>query len=149
MSTMKHPRLAIATALVLGCGAAAADSGPPECSLETLAGTYVFTASGFGAPAGAWAPKAIVEVIRFNGDSSLSVLSATVANARGDGAVASVRPGPAGTYALEADCTGWLTFANSPTRFAIVASIKGDDVAMIQTDPINNVFQGRAVRWAR
>ena len=41
------------------------------CTLRTLRGTYVFSASGFNIVAGVAQPKAIVEVIVFNGDGTL------------------------------------------------------------------------------
>jgi hypothetical protein len=44
---------------------------------------------------GAWVPKAIVELIRFNGDGTLSVPGATRSV---NGTVASSLPGGTGTY---------------------------------------------------
>ena len=35
-----------------------------ECSLETLEGLYLFSATGFALVNGAWQPKAIVEYIQ-------------------------------------------------------------------------------------
>ena len=42
------------------------------CGLRTLRGTYVFSARGFNIVAGLAQPKAIVEVVEFNGDGTLS-----------------------------------------------------------------------------
>jgi len=45
-----------------------------RCTVADLNGTYVFTATGFGTPPGGsspTAPKAIIEVIRFNGDGTV------------------------------------------------------------------------------
>ena len=50
-----------------------------NCTVNTLRGLYVFSATGFiipAAPASAQ-PKAIVEFIRFNGDGTLDVPGAT------------------------------------------------------------------------
>ena len=48
------------------------------CGVRTLRGTYTFAASGFNIVAGVAQPKAIVEVIEFNGDGTLSVPAATL-----------------------------------------------------------------------
>ena len=48
------------------------------CGVKTLRGTYVFAATGFNIVAGVALPKAIVEVIEFNGDGTLSVPAATL-----------------------------------------------------------------------
>jgi hypothetical protein len=48
-----------------------------DCTLKTLRGTYVFAASGYNIVAGVAQPKAIVEIIDFNGDGTLSVPAAT------------------------------------------------------------------------
>ena len=48
------------------------------CGVNTLRGTYVFAATGFNIVAGVAQPKAIVEVIEFNGDGTLSVPAATL-----------------------------------------------------------------------
>jgi hypothetical protein len=61
--------------------AAAADF---KCRTELLRGQYVFTATGFTRPANSmpgtpWVPKAILEVLQFNGDSTLTTPTLTVA----------------------------------------------------------------------
>ena len=48
------------------------------CTLRTLRGSYVFSAAGFNIVGGVQQPKAIVEVIAFNGDGTLDVRAATV-----------------------------------------------------------------------
>ena len=118
--TTNPMRAAVATALALTFGAAAADPEPRECSLATLVGRYVFTANGFSAATGTWQPKAIVEIIQFNGDGTLSVPAVTVANALGNGLISNPpwSPGPLGSYTLDGTCTGTLAFVNGPS-FAI------------------------------
>jgi hypothetical protein len=147
MLTTHHKRLAIAAAFILSCGSAAANDDAKECSAATLSGSYVFDASGWSAATGVWLPKAIVEAIRFNGDGTLSVLAATVANLLGNGLVIQVPPGGTGTYVLDAGCTGTLSFTNGPS-FNLVAAPKGDEIWMIQTNA-QNVLQGKATRVAR
>src|SRR5262245_39866563 len=63
-------------------GLAAAD---PKCKIEHLSGRYVFTATGFtrppsSAPGTPWVPKAIVEVLQFNGDGTLTTPGLAIAN---------------------------------------------------------------------
>ena len=54
----------VCAAMVLGaCGLARADERDNGCTLRTLRGTYVFSATGFNIVAGVAQPKAIVEVI--------------------------------------------------------------------------------------
>ena len=110
------------------------------CGVGTLRGTYVFTATGFNIVAGVAQPKAIVEVIEFNGDGTLSVPTATVSV---NGMI--VRPPPSiGTYTVENDCSGTILFGG-PT-FDIFISSGADVIWMIQTNT-NSVFQG-AAKWA-
>jgi hypothetical protein len=133
----------VCTAMVLGgCGLARADERNDGCSMRTLKGTYVFSASGFNIVAGVAQPKAIVEVIRFNGDGTLSVPAATLS---ANGAI--IRSLPSlGTYTVEDDCTGTVTF-NGPTFDAFIAR-DGARVSMIQTNP-GTVFQGTASRRSK
>lgn len=120
-------------------GMAQDDGARQSCQPRTLLGLYVFSATGFTIPAGVALPKAIVELIRFNGDGSLSVPAATRSI---NGVIAQSRG--VGTYTLRADCTGSLNFVGGPT-FDIFVSFRGGDLWMIQTDP-NNVLQGRVTR---
>jgi hypothetical protein len=117
-----------------------------RCSLDTLEGTYLFSATGYSLIGGVWQPKAIVEYIQFNGDGTLSVPAATVANRAGDGAVVQSPPGT-GIYTLGEDCKGTLQFMPGPS-FDIFASPKGLQLTMIQTNP-NNVLQGSVKRLWR
>jgi hypothetical protein len=60
-------------------GIARAGDDDNGCSDSTLRGLYVFSASGFNIlTGGVVQPKAIVELIRFNGDGTLVVPAATV-----------------------------------------------------------------------
>lgn len=133
-------------AMVLACGissvAVAGDDGLP-CAVQTLRGRYVFSATGFTINAsGAALPKAIVEVIDFNGDGTLSVPAATRSV---NGVVARSLPGT-GSYTVTDDCQGTITF-DGPA-FDIFISPRGDRLWLIQTNP-NNVFEGSATRTSR
>ena len=123
-------------------GAAIAADDPPRCSVRTLHGRYVFSASGFTIVAGVTVPKAIIEVIDFNGDGTLAVPGATRSL---NGAIARSLPS-VGSYTVTEDCVGTITLAG-PT-FDIFISPRGNQFWLIQTNP-DNVFQGSATRTFR
>jgi hypothetical protein len=125
-----------------GSGFAAAEGERRACSVRTLRGSYVFSATGFNIVGGVQQPKAIVEVIAFRGDGTLDVPAATVSL---NGVI--IRSLPSyGTYTVEDDCTGTITL-NGPT-FDIFLSRDGEVISMIQTNP-GTVFQGLATRRSR
>lgn len=137
----------LVAAVALGVsGMALADGNDHSCSLETLEGLYIFSASGFNidAVSGAAQPKAIVEVIRFNGDGTLTVPAATRSV---NGVIGRSPPGGTGSYTLVGDCTGALAFTGGPS-FDIFIPPKGEELWMIQTNS-NTVLQGNVVRVSR
>ena len=125
-----------------GAGFSSAEGARRTCTEQTLRGSYVFSASGFNIVGGVQQPKAIVEVIAFNGDGTLEVLAATVSL---NGVIIRSLPST-GTYTVEDDCSGTITL-NGPT-FDMFLSKDGDDISMIQTNT-NTVFQGLATRTSR
>ena len=135
--------VAIGGAQLAGTNRGGSGSGQEAgCTVQTLRGSYVFSASGFNIVGGVQQPKAIVEVIAFNGDGTLDVPAATVSlNGVIIRSLHSV-----GTYTVEDNCSGTVTF-NGPT-YDIFLSKDGDDISMIQTNP-NTVFQGLATRTSR
>jgi len=146
----------VATLSLILClsGLAAADP-TKKCKDDILKGEYVFTASGFtrapnSGPGTPWVPKAILEVLHFNGDGTLSTPAVTAANPFGDLGQILQPPagGAAGSYSINDDCTGTVQFsdANSVAFKIYVDPPKGDTIWMIQTNPVNNVFQGSALR---
>ena len=118
-----------------------------ECSLETLDGLYVFSATGHTLVGGVWQPKAVVEYIQFNGDGTLTVPGATVANRAGDGLITRSPPGGTGTYVLDETCKGTLQFSPGPS-FDVFANPEGVRFQMIQTNT-NNVLEGTVSRLSR
>jgi hypothetical protein len=124
------------------CGTAFADDDAPRCTLRTLHGRYVFSARGFMISAGVVQPKALVEVIDFNGDGTLAVPGAT----RSVGGVITRSNPSVGSYTVTSDCVGTITFAG-PT-FDIFISPRGNQLWLIQTNP-DNVFEGSATRISR
>src|SRR4051812_23065509 len=141
---MSKPFIGVAMAAFLlgGISSAAFAGDGPRCSARTLRGTYVFSASGFAIVAGAAQPKAIVEVIEFNGDGTLTVPAATRSV---NGAIARSLPSIGG-YAVADDCTGTVTF-DGPS-FDIFVSPRGNQLWLIQTNA-NSVFEGSATRTSR
>ena len=120
-------RSLVAAAMALGfSGVALADN---NCYLRTLQGTYVFAANGYNIVGGAAQPKAIVEVIDFNGDGTLSVRGATLS---ANGMIVRTPSGGTGTYTVGASCTGTIAFA-IPT-FDIFISPGGEKLWMIQAN---------------
>ena len=129
----------VAAAMVLGVsGVALADN---DCTLKTLRGSYYFAANGYNMVAGVAQPKAIVEVIDFKGDGTLSVPAATRSV---NGVIARSAPGGTGSYTVESGCTGTLAFDGGPS-FDIFISPTGEKLWMIQTNP-DTVFQETATR---
>ncbi len=107
-----------------------------NCSLKTLQGSFVFTANGYNVVAGVPQPKAIIEVIDFNGDGTLSVPAATRSI---NGVLVRTPPGGTGTYTVDPSCAGTIVF-DGPT-FDIFISPKGEKIWMIQTNS-GTVFVG-------
>jgi hypothetical protein len=139
----------LTTAMGLGPADVALANG--NCTVNTLHGLYVFSATGFiipAAPASAQ-PKAIVEFIRFNGDGTIDGRAAT----RSLNGVIGQFPdqsGPGGTYTVtslatrDRGCLGTLTFAGGP-HFDLFIPLDGQEIWMIQTDP-GNVLQGTVTK---
>ena len=150
---MKRMLAAILPLILCLPGLATADP-TKKCKDNILKGQFVFTASGFTRPPASgpgtpWVPKAILEVLHFNGDGTLSTPSVVVANPFGDtGAILQPGAGANGTYSINDDCTGTVVFADaaSVTFKIYVDPPQGDTIWMIQTNPANNVFQGSATR---
>jgi len=137
------------------------DGRDDDCSQATLKGLYVFAASGFATPPGATpVPKAIVELIRFNGDGTVTTPAVSL---RVDTqAITFASPGAPGTYTVadlvppDGACLGTLAFHDMlGNTFNLVIPRDGaKTIWLIQTNfnaPANvvgNVFQGTAVKIA-
>lgn len=127
---------------ILGvAGTAMAADHTDECSLKTLRGTYVFAATGHNIVAGVAQPKAIVEVIEFDGNG---ILSAPTATRSLNGVIARALVGTGG-YTVEVSCIGTIAFDGPGPTFDVFFSPAGDNLWLIQTNP-NTVFQGTATR---
>jgi hypothetical protein len=138
----KQALTAVALTLAFGVAQARDDAvRGKSCSEATLRGLYVFSTTGFNIVAGVAQPKAINEQIRFNGDGTLT---APVATAVINGAVNRSSDVP-GSYAVDANCAGSLSFTPGPS-FDLIVDPRGTAVYMIQTAPGSPVMQGVAER---
>ena len=133
--------LATLAMAILGAPASAHDLVPKRtCSVEMLRGLYLFKGTGFQPINGAAVPKALIESIRFNGDGTLVAETVTVTIF---GQTPPNRTGGAlGTYTVEANCTGTITFTNGPTFDTFVSSPLL--LNLIQTGPVPAVLLGDA-----
>jgi hypothetical protein len=153
---MKHliAKVAATFPLLLCLSGLAAAEPTNRCTNEILKGQYVFTASGFTRPPNSvpgtpWVPKAIIEVLQFNGDGTLSTPALTVANPFGDlGNILQPPAGAPGEYSINDDCSGTVRFFDAANvTFKIYVDLPmGNTIWMIQINPTNNVFQGSAKR---
>ncbi len=122
-------------------GSAHAQNATQACSEQTLTGSFVFAADGFTIVEGAAQPIAIVEGIDFHGDGTLSVPFATVSI---NGQIIEVPPGGDGTYAVQANCQGTLTFSGG-INFKLFVRPSGKSLWMIRTDP-DTALQGSVLK---
>jgi hypothetical protein len=139
--------VSLVAAMALGTsGTARADSPVQSCSVHTLRGSYLFATHGWNIVGGVAVPKAIVEGIDFNGDGTLVSPFATVSI---NGTIIRSSGSP-GTYTVNPDCTGTLTFTGGPS-FDIFVDPSGKQLWMIQTGPaaVPAVFEGIATRVSR
>jgi len=119
------------------------DDKEKRCSVSTLNGLYAFHATGFNIVFGVAQPKAIVELIHFNGDGDLSVPAVTVSI---NGVIGRSPPGGTGTYTVKSDCTGSIEFHAPGPTYDLFIGFTASDLYMIQTGPGSPVFQGTAER---
>jgi hypothetical protein len=121
-----------------------AQTAAQTCSEHILRGLYVFATHGWNISNGVAIPKAIVEGIDFNGDGTLISPFATVSI---NGTILH-SSGGVGTYSVNTDCTGTITFTPGPSFDIFVDRRGGRQLWMIQTGPAAApaVFEGTAVR---
>jgi len=101
------------------------------CGLDTLEGLYIFSASGFSIVGGVAQPRAIVEMIRFNGDGTLSVPAGTLSV---NGVITQLTGGSGlSNYSIASDCTGSLAFGPPGPTFNLYMGPSGSEVHMIFT----------------
>src|SRR6266568_7723290 len=104
--------------------------GPQPCGVYMLRGSYLFATHGWNIVGGVAQPKAIVEGIDFNGDGTLVSPFATVSI---NGTIVRTT-GTVGTYTVNPDCTGTITFSTGQT-YDIFVQPTAKQLWMIQTGP--------------
>jgi hypothetical protein len=117
---------------------------PTTCSLATLSGLYVFDATGFNITNGVAVPKTVVEFLKFGGDGSLASIATAVV---GGNIIAKDAHGT-GSYRVNDDCTGTLTFNGSGFTFDLFIAPHGGRFHMIQT-VTGQMLAGEARRVGR
>ena len=139
---MKRLIKMIMGALLAACALVSlADSNGQNVSAQTLRGSYIFATHGWNIVGGVAQPKAIVEGIDFNGDGTLVSPFATVSI---NGTIIH-SSGSLGTYTVNTDCTGTLSFTGGAS-FDIFVEASGRQLWMIQTGPGSPVFEGTVTR---
>ena len=134
--------VSLVAAMALGTSdTARAALGPHPCGVYMLRGSYLFATHGWNIVGGVGQPKAIVEGIDFNGDGTLVSPFATVSI---NGTIIH-SSGSLGTYTVNTDCTGTLSFTGGPS-FDIFVEASGRQLWMIQTGPGSPVFEGTVTR---
>jgi hypothetical protein len=137
----------VAVAMAFGLSGTSQAAPPAQsCGAQTLRGSYLFAAHGWNIVGGVAQPKAIVEGIDFDGDGTLVSPFATVSL---NGTILHFSGG-SGSYTVNPDCTGTLTFPGQGISFDIfVEPGDGKQVWMIQTGPAvpgPPVFEGTATK---
>jgi hypothetical protein len=131
----------MAASLTMFVASAVAQAADKSCKNSTLNGLYALHASGFNVVAGVAQPKAIVEMIDFNGDGTMGGGGATISI---NGIISRSPPSAnGGTYVVNPDCSGSLAFPTGPTWDLFIGR-KASQLYMIQTGPGTPVFQGTA-----
>jgi hypothetical protein len=115
-------------------------------NLSSLTGTYALASHGFNISSGVAIPKALLETIQFNGDGTVVAPFATLSV---NGTILRFT-NVGGTYAVNADGTGSLTFTTGAT-YDLVLGRGEKEIYLIQTtDPsgAGTVFEATAIKVA-
>ena len=133
--------VSLVTAMALGTSTTARAAADAHCSVQMLRGSYLFATHGWNIVGGVAQPKAIMEGIDFNGDGTLVSPFATVSI---NGTILH-SSGSLGTYTVNTDCTGTLSFTGGASFDIFVEHGDGKQLWMIQTNA-NTVFEGTATK---
>jgi hypothetical protein len=106
----------------------AQETNESKCTLATLNGQYVFDATGYNIVNGGLVPKTVVEFLTFAGDGSLTSIGTAVV-----GVIVIPKHSGTGSYTVNDDCTGTLTFNDSKFTFDLYIEPHGRTFHMIQT----------------
>lgn len=106
-----------------------AQEDPTVCTQATLNGVYAFEATGYNIVNGSPAPKAVAEFLNFKGDGTLTSRATLSVN----GNIVQNDAAGTGSYAINQDCTGTLTFSPSGLTFDLFIAPNGSGFYMIET----------------
>jgi hypothetical protein len=140
-SSVKRAAFFVIAVFVLGVATLYAQQSPVSCTLGTLRGTYMFEATGYNIVNGSPVPKAVAEFLNFKGDGTLTSLATLIVN----GNVIQDDAAGTGSYAINPDCTGTLTFSPSGLTFDLFIAPNGSRFHMIET-VAGTVLVGEAKR---
>lgn len=122
--------LALALPLVLGAaGSGHAADDVAACALATLQGTYLFAFDGVRIEGDERHPFAVAGYEIYDGQGAMR---STVTSSDGGTPLRNVRM--PGSYTVEADCTGTVTYADG-TRYDLFLAPDGSRFVFIQTNP--------------
>jgi hypothetical protein len=125
--------LAAAALFALGDDASARQDERARCTVATLKGNFGYTVTGSLAGGPTPGPFAAVGRLTFDGSGNFQNIRTISRN----GAITSRAQG-IGTYSVEPDCTGTLTFTDGGVvtlSTDIVIDADGDEFRMIATSP--------------
>jgi hypothetical protein len=141
---LKHPIGALALLLPLalssvGCTLVA----PPECSMATLYGRYLFAYDGLEIEGTSRDSFAVAGFEMYDGDGKMRVVSTTSFNGMIDSNVEDE-----GTYTVDANCTGTVQYSDG-TRYDLFLAPDGSTFVFIQTNPgtVGTGFEPRAAAY--
>ena len=136
MNRFHFPRaLLVASAVLLGLGdaASARQDERARCTVATLKGSFGYTVTGTLAAGPTPGPFAAVGLLTFDGAGNFQNIRTISRN----GSITSRAQG-IGTYSVEPDCTGTLTFTDGgivTLSTDLVVDADGDEFRMIATSP--------------
>ena len=133
--------LALALPLALaGAGRGQAADDAAACALATLQGTYLFAFDGVRIDGDERHPFAVAGYEVYDGQGGMR---AVVTSSDGGTPDRNVRT--PGSYTVEADCTGTVTYADG-TRYDLFLAPDGSSFVFVQTNPgmVASGFEPRA-----
>jgi hypothetical protein len=107
----------------------AQEENQTPCTAATLNGKYAFEGTGFNIVKGTPVPKAVAEFLNFKGDGTLTSMATLSVN----GTIVQNFAAGTGSYAVNQDCTGTLTFSPSGLTFDLFIAPNGSGFHMIET----------------
>lgn len=133
---MKNKLLTIAYVSLLSVGyvqvtSADVQHGKNTCSLKTLKGSYMYASSGTSSLSGAIVDYSDAGIATYDGHGNFT----DSVSVNGDPTVSNY----IGTYTVNRNCTGTLTYTTDDTHYNIFVSPDGSILNFVQTDAGTNI----------